>query len=196
VLCAAAERATRVWLDESVRGRGLCPFAPAAAHVRCVASPAVNGAALTEALLHEAALLDELPPSQPATTLLIAPRCAEARDYYSFLDWLRKAELKAAMLGLAGPDGSLQLVAFHPRWRCEGEDENDAASYTNRTPFPTVHLLREADVDAAQAARPGCGEEVPRRNSETLRRIGVDALEARLRELQEGVVREALLGRQ
>jgi hypothetical protein len=199
-LCASAEAATLAWLDATVLKLNLCPFAhaPRAAQaVRCIATPAGSVPALLVALRAELAALAALPATPPAhTTLLVAPRCAPLRQLGPFLSALAalEAELEAMELRDA-----IQLVGFHPQmvFADAPDDEaglDDAAAYTNRSPFPTFHLLRECDVDAALAACPDAGDAVPARNAATLRGIGAEELEARLEALRGGALRGALFG--
>lgn len=186
-LCVAAETATRAWLNVVLRSYALCPFAPPDAAVRVVATPARSRKHFIEAVAAEAELLAGQPAGQPATTLLVAPRCGEALQFVPFLKLLGEAEDKAERHGL-------QFVAFHPLWHCRGEELEDAAAYTNRTPFPTVHLLRCRDVAAAVEAAPGAGEEVPARNAALLRGVGAPSLQTQLESIREAALREALLG--
>lgn len=186
--CAAAARVTAEWLDAVVLAHGLCPFASRGS-TRCAVSSAATVSALLPDVLAEARALVDLPASQPASTLLVAPRCEEARQFISFLGVLAKAE---AALTTAGLEGTLQLVGFHPAYVFQGESPDDAAAYTNRSPFPTLHLLREADVSLALRAMPDAGEAVPTRNAEKLRRLGVQALSETVERLRARALRDGL----
>ncbi len=192
-LCAAAEAATLTWVDASVLALNLCPFAHApraAGALRCVATPAGGVPALLAALRDELSALAARPAGPPAhTTLLVAPRCAPLRDLRGFLAALAEAD---AAVEAAGLDGVIQLVGFHPVFAFDGEADGDAAAYTNRAPFPTLHLLRECDVDAALAGLPDAGAAVPARNAAALRALGAPALEARLEALRTAALRSAL----
>jgi hypothetical protein len=194
-LCAAAEAATLAWVDAAVLALNLCPFAHApraGGTLRCVATPAGALPALLAALRTEADALAAAPAAPPArTTLLVAPRCAQLRELRPFLAALAAAD---DALDAAGLRGTLQLVGFHPHMCFAGEAADDAATYSNRSPFPTLHLLRECDVDAALVGAPDAGEAVPRRNAATLRGIGAEELEARLDALRRGALEGALFG--
>jgi hypothetical protein len=194
-LCAAAEDATRAWLNQTVLALNLCPFAHAphaGGTLRVVATPAGALPALLAALRTEADALAAAPAPPPArTTLLVAPRCAQLRELRAFLAALSAAE---DALDAAGLSNELQVVGFHPHMCFADEAADDAAAYSNRSPFPTLHLLRECDVDAALIGAPDAGEAVPRRNAVTLRGVGAEALEARLDALRHGALSGALFG--
>jgi hypothetical protein len=103
------------------------------------------------------------------TTLLIHP-CA-LTDFLDYNDFLGKAEALVEALGLTG---EIQLASFHPRYQFAGSGADDIENYTNRSPYPMLHLLREASVERAVE---GAGEEVAaigERNMETLRRLGFE----------------------
>jgi hypothetical protein len=140
-----------------------------------------------QTVLAEASLLTAA--TEPTSTLLVAPRCRELLQFSpAFLSFLRLAETQL-------DSSSLQLVGFHPLYRFEGEEEGDAAAYTNRSPWPTIHLLRQSDVSSALADSPDAGEAVPQRNAALLRGVGAAALEEELCALRDRALKEALTGR-
>ena len=171
-LCTAesAEADTRRWLERAVIGLNLCPFAKAV-HVRGQIHHAVwlaeDDQGLLDLLLAEAQALMDQTPDVRDTTLLVVPHALT--DFLDFNDFIGRAERR---LSRAGFDGTLQLASFHPRYQFAGTDADDIANATNRAPYPTLHLLREASVDRAVEAFPDA-EAIFDRNIETL-----DALDA------------------
>ena len=163
--------ATRAWLEKAVIGLDLCPFAKAV-HVGNQIRYAVSDAQSPEALLADLAReLQSLAVADPAeveTTLLIHPRAlVEFLDYNDFLDI---ADAAVEELGLTG---TIQVASFHPHYRFADTEPDAIENYSNRSPYPMLHLLREESVERAVAAFPDTGR-IPDRNIETLRRIGHD----------------------
>ncbi len=89
-------------------------------------------------------------------------------DFVEYNDFLDVCEAEVIELGL---DGKLQVASFHPQYQFAGTEPTDIENYTNRSPFPMLHLLREASIDRAVAAVPDTGE-IYRRNIRTLRKLG------------------------
>jgi len=162
-------RDTRHWLERAVIGLNLCPFAKAV-HVKGQVHYAVSGATHPRQLLEDLATeVEALVASQPAqreTTLLIVPACL--RDFLEFSDFMAQADRLIRKRGL---EGVIQLASFHPSFEFADSGPQDIANFTNRSPYPTIHLLREASIErAVQAfAQP---ESIYEANMETLRRIG------------------------
>ncbi len=173
---------TRAWVDRAVIGLNLCPFAKAPqvkGQVRYVATEVGDAEALLAVLVDELNLLAETPPDRIETTLLIHPQVlVDFADYNDFLDL---AEAAVADLGL---EGVIQVASFHPQYRFAGSDADDLANATNRSPYPTLHLLREESIDRAVAAFPDV-EAIFEANIATLERLGAEGwaeLQARWRE--------------
>jgi len=160
---------TRRWVERAVIGLNLCPFAKAV-HVKGQVHYAVTQAAdfapALEALEQEAADLLARPDSERDTTLLVLPRGFE--DFLLFHQLVTEAE---RLLVRRGHEGALQLASFHPRFVFAGAEEDDPANWTNRAPWPTLQLLREASVERGVAAIPD-PEAIYGANIETLRRLG------------------------
>jgi hypothetical protein len=160
---------TRAWIERAVIGLNLCPFAKAVyvkERIRYAVSAADTPEALLADLERELAWLAGTPAEQTDTTLLIHPYVlADFLDYNDFLD---VADAAVERLGLAG---ALQVASFHPRYQFADTKPDDITNFTNRSPWPTLHLLREASVDEAVAAFPEA-EEIYLRNMQTLRRLG------------------------
>lgn len=162
---------TRAWIEQAVIGLNLCPFAKAAYgkdQIRYAVSDAQAAGALREDLAHELRILVQAVPAAVDTTLLIHPNVlTEFVDYNAFLD-VADATVKAA--GLAGV---LQVASFHPAYQFAGTTPDDVTNYTNRSPYPMLHLLREASMNLAVAAVPEA-RMIYQKNIETMRRLGVD----------------------
>ncbi len=170
--------ATRLWLERIVIGLNLCPFAKAVYvkdQVRFVLSDATTPEALVEQLAEELVLLRDTPAEQIDTTLIVHPQVLT--DFLDYNDFLDNADAAIEALEL---QGILQVASFHPDYQFEGVAANDASNYTNRAPFPTLHLLREDSVARAVDVYPD-PDVIVERNIQTLDRIGVDGWHRRLR---------------
>lgn len=166
---------TREWVDKAVIGLNLCPFAKAVqakGQVRYVLSEATDMAALAAELVKELQHLAATDPEQTDTTLIIHPQVLN--DFLDFNDFLELADELLEQLGL---EGTLQVASFHPRYQFAGTDPQDITNYTNRSPYPTLHLLREESIDRAVEAFPDA-EEIYERNMQTLQQLGLDGWEA------------------
>jgi len=166
---------TQHWLLQAVVGLNLCPFAKSVVvkdmvryRVCTSAEPDDVLALLREELLYLAAA----DPHTLDTTLLIAPNALP--DFLDFNDFL--AECDAVLIDLA-LDGVLQVADFHPRYQFGGTNEDDIENFTNRTPYPTLHLLREASIDKAVEAYPDASL-IFGRNMEVLNKLGHAGWEA------------------
>jgi hypothetical protein len=162
--------ATQAWLERAVIGLNLCPFAKAVhakGQIRWVLSPAQDADTLLADLVRELQTLASVDPAAIDTTLLVHPQVlGDFGDYNNFLD-VADAALEA--LGLAG---TLQIASFHPQYRFAGTAARDAGNLSNRSPHPTLHLLREDSVSRAVASFPEA-EQIYQRNIETLQALGL-----------------------
>jgi len=161
--------ATTAWLEKAVIGLNLCPFAKAVhakGQIRYVVSQAQTPEDLAEALVRELEFLAEASPDAVDTTLLIHPQAL--RDFLDFNDFLDVADGLVEELEL---DGILQVASFHPHFQFEGTEPDDITNYSNRAPFPILHLLREDSVERAVAAFPD-ELEIASNNIATLERLG------------------------
>lgn len=144
--------ATRAWLERAVIGLNLCPFARAvytSGRIRFRVSHARSADALLADLADELRLLAATDPDVTDTTLLVHPYVlSDFLDYNDFLDVV-DAALEALELG-----DTLQVASFHPQYQFADTEPDDISNYTNRAPFPTLHLLRQASVERAVAAIP------------------------------------------
>lgn len=161
---------TRRWLDRAVIGLNLCPFARAVLardQVRFVLSTATTSEMLLEQLGAELLLLRDTPAERIDTTLLIHPQVLT--DFLDYNDFLDDADALVEALDL---EGVLQVASFHPDYRFAGSAPDDIGNYSNRSPYSTLHLLREDSVTRAVAAFPD-PDAIVARNLDTLRKLGV-----------------------
>ena len=160
---------TQDWLDKAVIGLNLCPFAKAVQakqQIRYVVSDATDAEGLLADLLRELQALHDADPELFDTTLLIHPQVLS--DFLDYNDFLALADSAVAELGL---DGEIQVASFHPDYQFDGTAPDDIENFSNRSPCPTLHLLREASVDKAVEAFPDAAN-IYQRNIETLRALG------------------------
>ncbi len=162
---------TRIWLERAVIGLNLCPFAKsvyAQERIRYVVSAARAQRPLLADLMSELQALDAADPVRCETTLLIHPHVLE--DFADYNDFLTQAEDAVAELGLAG---ILQIASFHPAYQFEDAGPDDIENYTNRSPYPMLHLLRESSVERAVTTFPDTTA-IYRNNIRTMHRLGRD----------------------
>lgn len=161
---------TSRWLEKAVIGLNLCPFAGLPwrqGRVRLRVSDAASEQQLAEHLAEELLALQQAEPGECETTLLIHPHVlGDFLDYNDFLD------LADAVLEDLGLDGIFQIASFHPDYRFADAPADDPAHCTNRSPYPMLHLLREASIEAA-TARLAEPEAIYERNIKTMRELGV-----------------------
>lgn len=160
---------TRQWLERAVIGLNLCPFAKAVHvhnRIRFVVSKARHIDGLLEELERELQALNEADPTVCETTLLIHPQLLQ--DFLDYNDFLEIAEGVVEELEL---DGVLQIASFHPQYQFEGTEPDDIENYSNRAPYPTLHLLRESSIERAVETFPDIAG-IYERNILTLRQLG------------------------
>jgi hypothetical protein len=172
---------TRRWISSFVVGLGLCPFAQPvfdAGRIRYAISHSRDKRTLAYDLASELHLLLASPSKQIETTLLIHPHVlSNFLDYNDFLGVVHQLleELRLC--------GTIQVASFHPQYRFAGTGPNAAENYTNRSPYPMLHLLRETSVSQAADASDELLE-IPRRNIETMRNLGREHILKRLQSLE------------
>ncbi len=161
---------TVAWLERAVIGLNLCPFAKGV-HVKGQVHYAVSRATtpqdLLEDLVRELKDLVALTANERDTTLFIVPCCLQ--DFLDFNDFLAEADRALEQLDL---EGVLQIASLHPQYQFAGTDVDDITNYTNRSPYPTLHLLREDSIDRAVAAFPN-PEAIFETNMRTLQDLGL-----------------------
>jgi uncharacterized protein len=161
---------TKEWIQKAVIGLNLCPFAkPVFTQnlIRYALSEATNEEELLEELASELQLLTQTDASEIETTLLIHPKLLT--EFLEFNDFLGVAESLLTEMEL---DGVIQIASFHPQFQFADTKPDDITNYTNRSPYPILHLLREASVSKAVDTFPGV-EDIPDKNIETLRNLGL-----------------------
>jgi hypothetical protein len=161
--------ATQVWLEKAVIGLNLCPFAKAVhvkKQIRYVVSAATTPEALLEELMAELRTLQDADPEQIDTTLLIHPYVLT--DFLDFNDFLDTVDL-----AVAEPEfnDEFQVASLHPQYQFAGTQSDDIENYTNRSPYPMLHLLREDSVDRAVDAFPDA-DKIVDVNVETMKKLG------------------------
>lgn len=163
---------TRHWIEKAVIGLNLCPFARAVYvknQVRIVVSRARHLDALLDELDAELTLLKDTPADEIDTTLLVHPSLFP--DFFVFNDFLNVVDDVVAEHEL---EGVIQIASFHPQFQFEGVDADDISNATNRSPYPTLHLLREDSVERAIESDAGDAEKIVERNIATLRELGAE----------------------
>lgn len=171
---------TRRWISSFVIGLGLCPFARPvfdSGRIRYAVTPARDETALLNDLAGELHRLCASPRTQIETTLLIHPHVFG--NFLDYNDFLGTVDHLLKRLRLCG---TVQVASFHPQYRFAGTEADAAENYTNRSPYPMLHLLREASITSDAG---GSDEvlEIPRRNIETMRRLGHEHILKQLRAL-------------
>ena len=162
---------TAHWLDKAVIGLNLCPFAKgvqAKGQIHYAISDAQDAEGVAHDLHRELEALAEISPDKRDTTLLVLPYALH--DFLDFNDFLELADNMVDELDLGG---ILQVASFHPLFQFEGTDVDDVTNCTNRSPYPTLHLLREESIDKAVEAFPEA-EMIYEKNMETLDALGLE----------------------
>jgi len=159
----------KLWVDRVIVRLNICPFAKAevqAQTIHYVIQDLSSDTDIVNMALSQCVELDNI--TERATTLLILND--PSLGFYRYLDIIEQVE---DSLINAGYEGVYQVASFHPEYCFGGSDEGDASNYTNRSPYPMIHLIREGDITKALAnfLRP---ESIPDRNIEFTRRKGVD----------------------
>lgn len=172
--------ATRAWVEGFVVAHNVCPFARrelVGETIRFVEVSASQWEPALKVLIAECRQLDAAPTIE--TTLLVLRPGLE--DFDDYLDFLAVAE---ALLVEQGYEGTYQLASFHPDYCFDGTEQDDPANFTNRSPWPMLHLLREAGLERALVHYPD-PEAIPERNIERMRQLGSERLAAELAALRD-----------
>jgi uncharacterized protein len=168
---------TANWIKTVVIGLNFCPFAAAVVtknQLRYVVSEAHSTQAVKTILATECIQLDN--QENIATTLIILPEYAA--DFHHYLELLNTCEKELKKLDY---EGIYQIASFHPQYVFAGSDEQDAANFTNRSPYPMLHLLREESIDKALENYPS-PEAIPERNIALARKKGFIQLQKLLQQ--------------
>jgi hypothetical protein len=179
--------AVRQWVNAVVVGMNLCPFAPdelAKNRVRFTLTAARTEDELLAALQTELELLGT--NTSIETTLLIHPQVLQ--DFHDYIQFLEIADALLVQLNL---EGIYQVASFHPDYRFSGTEPDAAENYTNRSPYPMLHVLREDSLARAIDGHPNVGQ-IPLQNIERMNAIGRTKLQAILHDCIPGkrVVRD------
>jgi hypothetical protein len=163
------------WIEKVIVGLNFCPFAKKVMERNTLRYAIFSATQVKDALSHlleELSLLDRLQNIQ--TTLLIFPEGFS--DFDDFLDMLGQAN---TLIERGGYGGIYQLASFHPDYCFDGEERNDPANYTNRSPYPILHILRESSVEEVLERYPQ-PESIPENNITKARELGLSFLKALL----------------
>ncbi|MDQ7969013.1 MAG: DUF1415 domain-containing protein [Oxalicibacterium faecigallinarum] len=162
--------AIKVWLERAVIGLNLCPFAKSVYvknQIRYVVSTSRDTDTLALEFEKELQLLKESDAEEIDTTLLIVPHMLH--DFFDYNDFLDVADMQIDISGLRG---EIQIASFHPDYQFADTDRDDIANFTNRAPYPILHLLRESSIDRAVSAFPE-PESIFEKNIATMEALGV-----------------------
>ncbi|MCQ8103809.1 DUF1415 domain-containing protein [Methylomonas sp. SURF-2] len=170
--------ATRQWLNTFIIALNICPFARREQQrdsIRYRVARAEGTETTLETLIEECRFLDEHPETE--TTLLILPN-----GFADFDDYLDMLDIAERLLQAQHYEGTYQIASFHPAYCFEMASEleqDDPANYTNRSPYPMLHIIRESSIDRAVRSYPD-PENIPARNIQLTRELGLQKLQALL----------------
>ncbi len=171
------------WLELAVVGLNFCPFAKAVHRqnrIRYVVTQVTNNEALLEILQEEIKHLQATPIEQTETTLLIHPMVLQ-----SFPDFSEFLHLMDLELTIWGYRGEFQIASFHPDYQFAKVSADHIGNITNRAPFPTLHVLREASVSRANEQLPDV-DAILSRNLQTATHLGADQWRALVQRIKSG----------
>ena len=166
---------TRAWVNRAVIGLNLCPFAKAPhvkGQIHYVLSEAKGLEGLRDELIEQLQALAATSAEERETVLLIVPQML--RDFLEFNDFLDEADAVLQELDL---EGEFQVASFHPEFQFADTEPDDISNFTNRAPYPTLHLLREESIDRAVEAFPEA-EMIYESNIKTLEKLGPEGWKA------------------
>jgi uncharacterized protein len=176
-----AVQITKKWIEAFVLGLNLCPFARHPYKydkIRYVVFEGDDVSALSEMLIKEMTLLDESTPAVLETTVMIA-----RNGFSDFEDYLSALFDVEALLEELDYEGVYQIASFHPDYKFEGTESTDVTNYTNRSPFPMFHLLREDSITRSLDAFPEVGD-ILAQNQETMNKLGLTKVKKMLDDVQ------------
>ena len=171
---------TKKWVNTVIIAHNYCPFAKREVEKGCVRYKIVHETefnSLLKDVMQECVWLDQNADTE--TTLIIFP--SNLNDFNSFLDCLVLAE---DLLVAQGYEGVYQIASFHPDYCFQGAEQDDPANFTNRSPYPMFHLIREASVEAAIEKHPDA-DAIPERNVEYARQQGLANMKDLLKQSME-----------
>ncbi|MGC9402043.1 DUF1415 domain-containing protein [Vibrio genomosp. F10] len=140
-----AEKQTQQWLEDVIVGLNLCPFAHKPnknKQIKIAVTDATTEEALLECILEEFQILDSKDAKELETTLVVIPdMLQDFMDYNFFLDWVD------GLIKQQDYEGIYQVATFHPDYYFHGTQPDDTENLTNRSPYPTIHLIREESME-------------------------------------------------
>jgi len=164
---------TLAWVENYVIGLNLCPFARSALSSGSLivnVCPSEQQESLKNMVLDAC---DTLKEQGAGTVVVAAPFVEGIDDFYDYMDLAGEINWE---MNFAGHEGLIQLATFHPNYQFADSDPDDVSNWTNRSPFPLFHLLREDEVEAAVESYDGETDQIWQTNQETMRKIGKPAL--------------------
>lgn len=171
------EAGIRHWLQEFVVAQNICPFAKLPLEqdrIRITVEDSEEEEKITVAVLQELEILNTQDRQQVETSLLVLPGAsADFVEFWSFLGWVEEVIEQAEL------DGIVQVVGFHPSFQFAESEPDDAGNFTNRSPWPMLHFLREISISEVVAYHPDIAS-IPTRNATYLRQIGATVLRQQL----------------
>ena len=171
------------WVNDFVIHYNVCPFAKKVFvqnRIQYSVSFSEKPEQVLQELLFEIQLLDRMGSEKLDTTLFILPKAFS--DFGDYLDFIHISEGVLATLGF---EGIFQIATFHPDYQFEGTQANHAENFTNRSPYPIIHLLREDSVEQAIEHYPN-PEDIPEHNIAKMNELGTNALQALFLSFQKG----------
>jgi uncharacterized protein len=175
---------TRRWVERFVIGLNLCPFAAPVLRAQQLGIVVCSHTTMPEmanAVLDELDRLQNTPERELATSVLVFSDALA--DFEEYLDFLALAE---ELLYESGLDGVVQIASFHPQYQFDGTALHDVANFTNRSPYPMLHFIREAAVSRA-VENYAAPEQIPQRNIERLHALGGAAIAKLLLDIEQSV---------
>lgn len=171
---------TKRWVETVVIGLNLCPFASKPFRedkIRYLVQATPDRTHLVDKIVLEATLLADEEVTDVETTLIIHPdMLSDFMDYLDFIEYIEEV-----LVGI-GLEGVIQVASFHPEYQFEGTQKGDPENYTNRSPFPMIHLIREASVSRAVDLYPDV-EKIPEQNIKTMNELGKAGIQKLLQQL-------------
>jgi uncharacterized protein len=166
---------TKNWLEKFVIGLNLCPFAKhpfKSDKIRYIVSKETDLNLVAETFAKELAILAHADPVDLETTLVIIPDLLEDfEDYLNFLDFCEQLVEELEYEGL------IQVASFHPKYQFDDTSPDDVENFTNRSPYPMIHLLKESSVTWAVENFDDV-DDIPEKNIETMKNLGIDKIKA------------------
>lgn len=169
------------WVEEFIIGYNICPFAKkvfVTLRIKYILNTSTNDEQILQAFLKELQWLSTTDSKEIDTTLFILTNAF--LDFEHYLNFIHIIEVMIEQLDY---EGVFQVATFHPNYQFEGTQPTDAENFTNRAPFPIIHILREESVEKAIENYPN-PEAIPERNIDLMNKMGAEKLNAIFRKFQ------------